>query len=417
MPLPASGAISFSQLQTEMGGSNPISLSEYYLNGGIVRSTYPDGFPINSTVPSSGAITMSNFYSAAGVFVFTSTITSNYANYHLNNVMLAAGWNGTSPVLVNVTINSGVYVYSNQYNGTSDGIGGTPGFYVGTLPARSSVTITNNGVIAGCGGFGAAYGPSPYGDGGHGSPAFSTAFAGTTYLINNYRIVGGGGGGGGGSTGPAYGHGGPAPGTNDSFGGGVGGNGGAACYVTNGYLVITNNAIVAGGSGGGSGGNGLAWSDCGVPNVSTPYYLSEGGGGGGGGRGGAPLAPAYGGAGGAPYFCSGYTRVRNTAAGTVGITDVTLPSPITVGLGATGGLGAQISLYGYTFTGGQGGTGGNSYATFGQNAQTGAQAPGVLIAFIAGRNLNPPGQAGTAVTTGTGGTRGFTVVGTIYGAY
>jgi hypothetical protein len=30
MALPSSGAISFSQIQTEFGGTNPISLSEYY---------------------------------------------------------------------------------------------------------------------------------------------------------------------------------------------------------------------------------------------------------------------------------------------------------------------------------------------------------------------------------------------------
>ena len=30
MAIPASGSLSFSQLQAEWGGSNPISLSEYY---------------------------------------------------------------------------------------------------------------------------------------------------------------------------------------------------------------------------------------------------------------------------------------------------------------------------------------------------------------------------------------------------
>lgn len=39
MALQASGPISFSQIQTEFGGANPISLSEYYKNGSYVPST------------------------------------------------------------------------------------------------------------------------------------------------------------------------------------------------------------------------------------------------------------------------------------------------------------------------------------------------------------------------------------------
>jgi hypothetical protein len=47
MALQSSGAISMAQIQTEFGGSNPISISEYYGVG---------------TVPSSGTISMSDFY-------------------------------------------------------------------------------------------------------------------------------------------------------------------------------------------------------------------------------------------------------------------------------------------------------------------------------------------------------------------
>lgn len=48
MGIPASGAVSFSALQAEFGGSNPISLSEYYLDGSFVT-------PNNTGVPNSGA--------------------------------------------------------------------------------------------------------------------------------------------------------------------------------------------------------------------------------------------------------------------------------------------------------------------------------------------------------------------------
>lgn len=59
MAMPSSGTITFAQLQTEFGGSNPISLSEYYRGGGLV----PD-IAANAAVPTSGAISLSNFYGA-----------------------------------------------------------------------------------------------------------------------------------------------------------------------------------------------------------------------------------------------------------------------------------------------------------------------------------------------------------------
>lgn len=48
MPLPSSGPISFNEIQTEFGGSNPISLSEYY--------------GVDTGVPASGTISVSDFY-------------------------------------------------------------------------------------------------------------------------------------------------------------------------------------------------------------------------------------------------------------------------------------------------------------------------------------------------------------------
>lgn len=59
MAMPSSGAINFGQLQTEFGGSNPIGINEYYRSG-----TYVPPLTANASVPTSGAISMSNFYSA-----------------------------------------------------------------------------------------------------------------------------------------------------------------------------------------------------------------------------------------------------------------------------------------------------------------------------------------------------------------
>ena len=62
MALPSSGAISLAQIQTEFGGSNPISLSEYY--------------GAASGIPASGAISMSNFHGKSGIVILdTQTVT------------------------------------------------------------------------------------------------------------------------------------------------------------------------------------------------------------------------------------------------------------------------------------------------------------------------------------------------------
>lgn len=56
MVLQSSGSISFNDIQTEFGGTNPISLNEYYLNGLYTTGTGATG------IPTSGAISLNNFY-------------------------------------------------------------------------------------------------------------------------------------------------------------------------------------------------------------------------------------------------------------------------------------------------------------------------------------------------------------------
>ena len=57
MVLQTSGTITLNDIQTEFGGSNPIEISEYYRGGGLVPDT-----AANSGIPTSGAITLSDFY-------------------------------------------------------------------------------------------------------------------------------------------------------------------------------------------------------------------------------------------------------------------------------------------------------------------------------------------------------------------
>lgn len=66
MALPASGPLSMADIQGEFGGSNPISLSEYYAGGGLVPSGTTGTY---GAVPSSGEISIRNFYGTSNVVV------------------------------------------------------------------------------------------------------------------------------------------------------------------------------------------------------------------------------------------------------------------------------------------------------------------------------------------------------------
>ena len=66
MTLPASGPLSLSEIQTEFGGSNPISISEYYAAA--------------SGVPASGTIKISDFYGKSSANVNIAPIGPYEAN-------------------------------------------------------------------------------------------------------------------------------------------------------------------------------------------------------------------------------------------------------------------------------------------------------------------------------------------------
>ena len=70
MALPTSGALSLSDIQTEFGGSNPISLSEYYA-GGLYVPSGTSG--TNGAVPTSGEIAVSDFYGTQAGITITVT--------------------------------------------------------------------------------------------------------------------------------------------------------------------------------------------------------------------------------------------------------------------------------------------------------------------------------------------------------
>lgn len=176
MPLPSSGAISLSQVNTELGVSATATRS---LNDTTTRNLFG---------VASGAISMSQGYGKANQFAFT--ISSNQTNANLRTLAVNAGWNQSSKVVA--TIAAGVYISSNST--------GTPALTVnGSFPG--GVELVNNGFIigmGGAGGGGATSGPnntvSAGSAGSAGGPALSAQVA---ISINNAGTIGGGGGGGG----------------------------------------------------------------------------------------------------------------------------------------------------------------------------------------------------------------------------
>lgn len=357
MALPT-GTLSLSQVNTELSQTSTQIIS---LNDTNVRTL---------AGKASGVISMSDLQGKSSTFAFSPTLASSVNNYNLNSALTAAGWNGVKPVVANVTINSGVEVGSTSAT--------VAAFLINSLPAGSTVMITNNGIICGIGGKSGQFVVNQ-GIGGPGGIALQTAYPIT--LINNNIISGGGGGGGlGGDTTNGY-----CQGSD----GGAGGAGGSA-IVMSANITLYNNGILAGGGGGGGGG---ASYQQGTANGS----FSSAGGGGGGGRG-------YKGGGG------GYISSNYYGGCSYGYVD-------TASQAARGGTGGGNGSWG---SAGGGGTGGYS------NGQAGAGATGGSLGAAGGTGGNAAGNiyryggaagaAGRAVTI-NGGTLTLATTGTIYGAY
>lgn len=188
-------------------------------------------------------------------FVFNVVIGSNTANYNLRSAAIAAGWDQIKPLRASLTVNAGIYLYASS-----------TGVYAlnasGSFPSGSSLSITNNGYIVGCGGTGAtsqsqsvswaggsdefdpcvrlSFSTFSASAAGNGGPAVITSLP--TTVTNNGVIGGGGGGGGGGSAGgvdPSDGY-----GARSWFPGGGGGAGQSFQLITGGNSASFTNQSV-----------------------------------------------------------------------------------------------------------------------------------------------------------------------------
>lgn len=169
MAIQPSGVIALSDIQDEFGGTNPIGLSEYYRGGAYTTSN-------NTSVPASGAISLSDFYGA------TSAVEVIY------ELIGGGGGGGGSGTVAN-----------SGGTGTSSSISGT-GF---TTASSSGASGGATRVFASTDGAASYYGPggaaginsSNAGNITGGSPAPSTSYGagggGAGSQFNGYAGLGG----------------------------------------------------------------------------------------------------------------------------------------------------------------------------------------------------------------------------------
>ena len=277
MTLPASGVIYLSQVDTELGRAATASID---MNESAVRTLF--------SVPS-GTIYMSNGYGkSAGGGTVTITVVSNiqgfnvYANrlasQHGSAVIVSGTYSSTSTI--NVIVNSGVVVGSNYTS--------LYAFDTGTgWSASNTLTLTNNGYIAGNSGLGGMGWSGDGGAGDPGGPGMNVQKAISITNANGYIYSGGGGGGGGGGNPTNY------------ISGQPGYNGGGwlgpvqimpsgvrnvlEAYVAPNYTLVAQawglngcNAIYSGQGGGGGGPGGLGGR--GGDDNGHPHWGGQGGG-------------------------------------------------------------------------------------------------------------------------------------------
>lgn len=326
MALPSTGAISFSDINTELGVS---STTLRALNDAAVRTLFGQA---------SGAVDMNTGHGKSNRTSPTFTFAANATNQTVALASLSGYSAGKS--CITITINSGVYVYSTST--------ATPAITFTGGTTGDVLSIVNLGKIMGMGGTAGAVNNG----GAPGGNAICLSYPATINNTNASAYIGGGGGGAAG---------------NHSAGGGGGGAGGGT--GADGYRTDSRCAVPTGGAGGAVG---LIGSNAAGPSPGNGGGAGGGGGGilsgctchAGGGGGGGRIFPGTGGLGNQDTG-SCKTKGLNGGAGNAVGGSYCGGNSLTGGAGgggwgASGGTISQLlccncSLVRHTYTGGSGG--------------------------------------------------------------
>ena len=423
-------AISFSQIQTEFTGS---SLSSWYRGGSLVPNT-----GTNASIPSSGSISLSQFYGAAKTLPYTPKIYS-FTTVGTTSVTVPAGMTSIAILMCGGGGGGGSGSYD---QGKWDGGGGGGGggvLYVPSFPVGAGQVLKITVGAGGTGGLGYA--------GNDGGSSSIVDGNGTTYYI----APGGGGGGGGRYNNPTVaaaaglprfarsgypgGSGGGANGTDYNIQGAFGGQG---FYTYPGYInaiygnnggCSMNNGFAGGGGGAGTTTNNsnqisvVINQNNGFPNsgaptavgawpnnsTSNPYKVLVNNG----------LINPWTGVnnGGANYFIGNtgnpppsyiLSALNGQGQGQNGyISGYGTSGYLGLGFSGAGGDAITLSLGGTNYTMGAGGGGGGSYQMGGTSVQD---------YYCPSGGGNGPGGSGGGGAGGGGGTAGNGVNGTGYGS-
>lgn len=114
MPLQTSGSITINDIAAEFGGTTPHSLSEYYAGGGLV----PAGTSgTNGAVPSSGTISLQNFYGTSNIVEFIGQLAVNTPNMYRRQIGGGLAVDGNNNFIFGGDqINGGSTIWYAKYN-------------------------------------------------------------------------------------------------------------------------------------------------------------------------------------------------------------------------------------------------------------------------------------------------------------
>jgi len=205
MPTPSSGIIRFSDLSNEFGPSANIRLGRYRINKTVGTLS---NLPLDSGVPQSGSISMSQFYNKRLNIVINYTnlpdnstrlnARQSYDNGFPGNIVVIGGFRPKPTVPQNIRL----FINTNTRIGSASGARTTVALRTGNWRDSNNNALTS--VALECGpsskiyGAGGQGGSANGGGGGNGTSAIGIDYP--TTVNNQGRIQRGGGGGGAGAS-------------------------------------------------------------------------------------------------------------------------------------------------------------------------------------------------------------------------